>query len=234
MKVVLLNINSGGGKRIVAIRDFIDGHDPEVVVLTEWRDTAGGRSFNDWAIKRGMQCAALNDGATANGIFVASRDSFAVESRTPPGKTCAGVLMQIRFFQWTMLACYFPQLEAKASFFDAALRITSENQAIPFLLLGDLNTGNQIADRSPTGDKYSCAQLFDALTGQGRLVDLWRRTSGMEAREWTWLSRTRNGFRIDHAFVNDAYLRSRSLSCSYDHTSRSMGISDHSALIIEG
>jgi hypothetical protein len=74
MKVVSLNIRSGGGPRVAAIRDFIEDHDPDVVVLTEWRDTAGGRSLQAWATSRAMHCAVLNNGATANGNLVAARE----------------------------------------------------------------------------------------------------------------------------------------------------------------
>lgn len=233
MKVLSLNIRSGGGKRIASICRFIDGHAPDVVVLTEWRDTAGGRALEAWATGRALHCAMLNDGATANGILVAAHESFAMESRTPAGGTCAGVLMQTRFSRWAMLACYLPQMESKAPFFHAAQQVAADNPATPFLLVGDLNTGNQIADKSPRGTKYSCAPLFDALPSEGGLIDLWRRTNGMAAREWSWLSVPGNGFRIDHAFANDAYLRGRKVSCFYDHSTRSVGISDHSALVTE-
>jgi hypothetical protein len=37
---------------------------------------------------------------------------------------------------------------------------------------------------------------FDALTSKASLVDLWRRTNGTDAHEWTWLS-NQNRFRID-------------------------------------
>ncbi|WP_114392768.1 endonuclease/exonuclease/phosphatase family protein [Oleisolibacter albus] len=232
MKTVSFNIRAGGGQRIGAIRDFIEGHDPDVIILTEWRNTDGGRSLQARATSHGMHCATLNDGSTANGIFVAAREPFAAESRTPPGKTCAGALLQIRFTGRTMLACYFPQRDAKVPFFDAVLRVASENRSIPFLLVGDLNTGNQIADRSPAGGQYSCAPMFDALSTPGGLIDVWRQTQGADAREWTWLSRTGNGIRIDHAFANTAYLHGRTLSCTYDHTPRSLGFSDHSALVL--
>jgi exonuclease III len=231
-RVVALNIRAGGGKRIPAIRHFLQSHDPDVVVLTEWRDNRGGGVLREWAVSRGMECATLNDGATPNGTFLAARNAFSIESKTPPGAR-PGVLMQLRAAKWMMLACYFPQREAKAPFFDAALRISIAHQTVPFLLVGDLNTGNQVTDKGAAGAKYSCSCLFDALVGQAGLVDLWRRTNGRETREWTWLSPTGNGFRIDHAFGNDTFIQQTKPSCRYDHTTRMTGVSDHSALIIE-
>ena len=66
-----------------------------------------------------------------------------------------------------------------------------------------------------------------------RLVDLWRHTQGAGAREWTWLSHRRNGFRIDHAFANNTYLKRTRAVCRYDHAPRELGMTDHSAVIVD-
>jgi hypothetical protein len=99
--------------------------------------------------------------------------------------------------------------------------------------LGDLNTGNQLVDKSAGGARYFCAEGFDALTSEASLVDLWRRTNGMDAHEWTWLS-NQNGFRIDHAFGNQPFVHLVQPSCIYDHRPREEHITDHSALLITG
>jgi exonuclease III len=96
---------------------------------------------------------------------------------------------------------------------------------------GDLNTGNQVADRTPTGEKYACAERFDWLSEAGGLVDLWRRTNGAAAREWTWLT-SKNGFRLDHAFGNGPLVKRFDPSCQYDDAPRKIGFSDHSAVLV--
>jgi hypothetical protein len=40
-------------------------------------------------------------------------------------------------------------LWAKEPFFKRCLEVSAEDGATPFLLLGDLNTGNQITDKEP-------------------------------------------------------------------------------------
>jgi len=62
-------------------------------------------------------------------------------------------------------------------------------------------------------------------------LDLWRRTQGPHAREWTWMTKA-NGFRLDHAFGNSAFVAAFDPSCRYDHSPRENGFSDHSALLI--
>jgi hypothetical protein len=105
-----------------------------------------------------------------------------------------------------MLAAYFPQGHLKARYFKACSDIATGAGSRPFLLLGDLNTGNQRADRTPTGDKFICAQLFDGLSESHSLVDLWRRTHGADVRECSWMTNA-NGFRLDHAFGNPSLRR---------------------------
>jgi hypothetical protein len=69
-----------------------------------------------------------------------------------------------------------------------------EHQAAPFVVAGDLNTGNQLADRSEGAGKYYCSDHFDQLASAGGLLDLWRLTNGA-SREWTWHSTKATAFR---------------------------------------
>jgi exonuclease III len=229
--IISLNIRAGGGARTARLCSYLDSLDPDTVLLSEWRDNEGGRSLVSWAEGRGMSHAALTDGCTANGVFLASLDPFVTESATPAAQS-AGCLMLARFRCVTLLACYFPQLKAKAAFFDRCLELASQHQAAPFVLAGDLNTGNQLADRSEGAGKYHCSDHFDRLTSAGGLSDLWRLTNGA-SREWTWLSsQKKNGFRIDHAFGNDAFVTVAAPMCTYDHRARETGLTDHSAVVI--
>jgi len=73
-----------------------------------------------------MGGAALTDGRTGNGVFLASLDHFESESRTPTGQG-AGCLMLARFSCVTLLACYFPRLKAKAAFFGRCLELACQH-----------------------------------------------------------------------------------------------------------
>jgi exodeoxyribonuclease III len=228
--IVALNIRAGAGTHAARLCSYLDSLDPDTVLLTEWRDNASGRTFAGWAEGRGMGHAGLADGRTANGIFLASLDHFVTESATPAGQG-AGCLMLARFRCVTLLACYFPQLKAKAAFFGRCLELAYQHQATPFVLVGDLNTGNQIADRSERAGKYYCSDHFDRLTSAGGLLDLWRLTNGA-SREWTWHSTKGNGFRIDHAFGNGAFVAAAMPICTHDHGARETGLTDHSAVVV--
>jgi exodeoxyribonuclease III len=228
--IVALNIRSGGGTRAARLCSYLDSLDPDTVLMTEWRANESGRAFANWAEGRGMGYAALTDGGTANGVFLASSDPFAIESVTPSAQG-PGCLMLARFRHIALLACYFPQLNAKAAFFDRCVEVARQHETTPFILAGDLNTGNQLADRSKGAGKYSCSDHFDRLTSDGGLTDLWRLANGV-SREWTWHSTKGNGFRIDHAFGNEAFVTATTLICSYDHRARKSALTDHSAVVV--
>jgi hypothetical protein len=50
-----MNVQSGGGRRWSAILDFVDGHDPDVVVFAEWRRNVLPGSAEAWASGRDMK-----------------------------------------------------------------------------------------------------------------------------------------------------------------------------------
>ena len=224
MHLLCLNVQSGGGARWGRILDLVDKHRPDVAVFTEWRQAQAQGPAATWAESRGMHCDGACDGATKNGIFVASALPFKALSVTPKVET-AGTLLRLEFESWTILAAYFPQGDLKAPYFKACSDTARSVGNRPFLLLGDLNTGNQQADKTPKGKKYKCDRLFDELSESHGLIDLWRRTHGAEAREWSWMTRA-NGFRLDHAFGNPAFVRCFDPTCRYDHSNsaaRSIG-----------
>jgi hypothetical protein len=72
-----------------------------------------------------------------------------------PDRETAGTLLRVAFDGWTMVAAYFPQHEAKARYFRAWSDLATTVGAEPFVLVGDLNTGNQYADRK--SEQYDAA-----------------------------------------------------------------------------
>jgi exonuclease III len=230
MKVLSLNVRGGGGKRWGAILEFVDKHDPDIAVFTEWRRDAASVPLKAWASMRRLQWVGACDGATANGLAVAAKTSFDWVSVTPR-RDSVGTMLRAEMGGWTMLAAYFPQGTAKHPYFDVIRDLTQECIGRPLLTLGDLNTGNQVADKTPEGVKFACAERFDRLSSIEGLSDLWRLTNGVHAREWTWRT-SKNGFRIDHAFGNPEFVRQFRPLCRYDHTPREARFSDHSALLV--
>jgi exodeoxyribonuclease-3 len=232
MLIVSLNIRHGGGRRVRALLDWLISLAPSIIVLPEWRDDMSGEF-----IKRRLEAAdffvgtAVSPRSRSNGVLVATKIAFQSERITPSGSERGELLLAHVAPSFRLLAAYFPQNAAKAPFFRVCMAEAANSSTIPFILLGDLNTGHNDLDIEGSGTPFYCADLFDALRSKARLVDLWRAEHG-DRREWTWRSRI-NGFRIDHAFVNTAFVECfPSIQCLYDHHPRETGLTDHSALLV--
>ena len=72
VRIVCLNIRSGGGDRWSRLLDYFDAYDPDVVVMTEWRATTR-EATERWSASRGMHWCFANDGATSNGVCIAAK-----------------------------------------------------------------------------------------------------------------------------------------------------------------
>jgi endonuclease/exonuclease/phosphatase family metal-dependent hydrolase len=127
----------------------------------------------------------------------------------------------------------------KAEFWRWLLVEAERLKSRPAILVGDLNTGDQVLDRSG-GMRFREGDAFDAL-GRSGWRDAFREMSPA-VREYSWWSRV-NGFRLDHGFVSPAGVEI--LAASYV---REVGghilaapvrrpdrpaISDHAALVLE-
>jgi exonuclease III len=229
--VVALNIQHGGGKRTPELIEWLRIQNANIVVLSEWRDNPRGAAIAA-ALKSSGYDVHSQDGVISNGVLIAAKELFDAVAVTPPDAQI-GVLLKA---QWkgglTVIGAYFPlKPRAKMQFFGVCMEQARQHSDAPFLLVGDLNTGCNDVDLQAGATRFPRASDFVALDSGG-LIDQWRRQHGQAAREYTWRSR-QNGFRIDHAFGNEAFVsRYEPLQCDYDHSTRENKLSDHSALIL--
>jgi exodeoxyribonuclease-3 len=229
--IVALNILHGGGKRTSALIEWLQEQSADIVVLSEWRNNPNGLAI-EAALKSGGYHVLSQDRTVSNGVLIAARESFDAVAVTPPDAP-VGVLLKARWKGGlTVIGAYFPlEIRAKRRFFGVCTEHAMQHSNAPFLLVGDLNTGCNDADLEPGVTPFPCADAFVGLTESG-LIDQWRRQHGLTERQYTWRSR-QNGFRIDHAFGNDAFVsRYEPLQCDYDHSTRETKLSDHSALVL--
>jgi exodeoxyribonuclease-3 len=232
IRILTLNIRHGGGKRIALLADWIVAKSPNVVVLPEWRNNDSGQRIRKILTDNGLTTIAAARGKSRlNSVLLAAID-FTESWEVTPANTTAGDLILIEITKRVrILGCYFPQRQAKAPFFQQCIEVASKNRDAPFVMTGDFNTGRNDLDIEDTGTPFYCADRFEALGGVG-LIDLWRARHG-DRREWTWRSPA-NGFRIDHAFGNEAFIkRFPAFRCEIDHSPRLAGLTDHSAVVLE-
>ena len=188
MKILSLNIRHGGGMQSQALLDWTLGHAPDVVLFPEWRDNAGGLAMLEAFKASGLKTAtACRQGPKANGILVAARGSLDSRRVTPEDSEGGELLLADLSLGYRVLAAYFPQENRKKPFFHCCIEEASSAFEVPFLLIGDLNTGRNDLDIEGSGTPFHCADLFKALESQVGLTDLWRATPGhADLREWSW------------------------------------------------
>jgi exodeoxyribonuclease-3 len=231
MKIVSLNIRHGGGKRLPKILDWLAHAEADFILLCEWRFNPSGVAIERSLQSEGYLTSGYARGCNENGVLVASKQSHTASRITPTGAD-KGEMIKVKCGRTILICSYFPQKNAKKPFFEVAHEQLASSEG-PAMLLGDLNTGSNEIDLEEGAIRFFCAGEFMELQTRAGTQDLWRLCHGESAKEWSWHS-GKNGFRIDHALGNQSITTAfPNLSCWYDHSTRSEGISDHSALLID-
>jgi exonuclease III len=210
------------------VLDSLRGHEPDVVVLTEFRNNDTGLR-----IRQGLESLGLRHqsgsyaAASVNAVLVAARQRFA-EQTFDALRSDAHRCVLAQLAELSVFGLYFPNREAKAPLFKFLVGLAPPYIGGLSLLLGDFNTGRHYIDEA--GATFVCSEHFERLVEQG-WVDAWRHRHP-EAREYTWYSPRGNGFRSDHPFVSPPMLP-RIRRVAYSHREREARVSDHSVLVVD-
>jgi exodeoxyribonuclease III len=234
IRIVSINIRHGGGKRIAPLADWLVGKSPSAVVLPEWRNNTAGQYIRERLAENGLQSFTVVNNRTNkfNGLLLAAIDLAETRTMTPPDSPGGELLMAKINPGIQLLGCYFPGQNAKIPFFNHCIKEAQGCSDLPFVMIGDINTGRNDLDIEGNGLPFFCTDRFSALNTEAGLTDLWRARHGTR-QDWTWRSSV-NGFRIDHVFGNKAFIdRFPTYRCTIDHTPRLSGLTDHSAVVLE-
>lgn len=235
MKILEWNIRQGGS-RTQALAPAIMAHDPDVVVLCEYRektrDLLQELRFFGW-----VHAVTSSVTGTTNGVAIVSKLSlqpcaspfgeppfawWGVEARVSPDLTVIGVYAPLQHS-----AASSPAIQRQ--FWGMLHRIAEERRHERLLLIGDFNTG-AIGTDCPM--PVPCADAFQQLSAIG-WVDAFR-ACNLDANDFSFVHQengTVSRWRIDHAFVSPP-LANAVGRCWYSHTERERWASDHSMLLL--
>jgi len=218
MKLVTLNIQHGGGRRIAPIVEFLLQLNADLLVLTEYHldDKNLAKQLAGLGFEHQVSGSSL---LKENSVLIASKEPFEVLSASQ--RIVSVVLTDLMIF-----GVYFPQGDEKYPVYKKLKGQVKESE-YPALVLGDFNTGLHYIDEA--GKTFACVESFESLKDVG-LVDAWR-ARNPTTKEFSWFSGQGNGFRIDHAFCSES-LDHKVRSIGYIHTPREEKFSDHSALVL--
>lgn len=229
-QILSWNILQGGGKRMEGICTAIEAHQPDVIVLQEFRKNRTASYLLDLLNAMGLTHQHQTPApASANTVMIASRypieakpwtDSLAIEQAVWVSIQCDDSL------DIDVLAAHFPHKKKQIPYFSALLdhHLKHSEQAI---LIGDLNCGIPFDDSETR--TFDNTHLFQALLSEG-WTDSWRSRHESE-REFTWISPKGNGYRYDHCLSTHA-MDARIQDIRYLHEYREQGLSDHSPLLV--
>lgn len=211
------------------IIDSLKRHsDTTIFVLTEFRNNENAPKLQASLYEIGYihQYTATTD-TKKNSVLIVSREKF--EARTfPELEDHSQRVIKISNHHFSLYGCYFPGNDEKKYVFDFLLKEIKNNPTEKIVITGDINTGKHYIDE--TGATFYHSDYFDRLEKEN-LFDAWRHIH-KDKKEYSWFSRTNNGFRIDHFFVH-IDLIDKVKSCDYIHDYREQKITDHSMMALE-
>lgn len=231
LKLLSFNIRHGGGSRIDRIAEVISGHNPDVLVLPEFRNNPAGEKLRKWLQEFGHRHQAVppTEESKHNSVLLSARVPFQ-KLEFPSLAAEARRCVPVKIGSLTIFAFYFATMERKRPMFEFIKSLPKAFLKTESLLIGDLNTGCRYWDEGRMD--LSLVEEFGAVLGCG-WTDVWRqRNPGI--REWSWVEPWGRhvGYRLDHALVSPPLLP-RVRDVRYSHPERLAGVSDHSGLLLE-
>jgi exodeoxyribonuclease III len=229
MRLLAWNIRQGGGARLPAIAQAMTRHDPDVLVISEYRGGDSALRLREALERLGYRHATeLRPPPGKTGVLVASRRRFRACAPLDDALPEPYRLVTVDFAGFSLCGVYMPNLLAKVPYWEALIACLAKRAGEKVLAIGDFNTCRAYVDEPGAIDR--CAHFMDRVAEIG-FCDLWRQRYP-DGREFSWYSHRGNGFRIDHAFLSPALAR-RAGPIRYSHDERLSGLSDHSPLILE-
>jgi exodeoxyribonuclease-3 len=245
MRVLALNIRSGGNRTIVApVVARIMRHDPDAVVIAEFRDTPVGDVLRAALDRAGFNHQAATE-TRRNGVLIAATEPFEVQ-RNPFGLAddeYPNAILEANFPRLRLLGAYLPGQDRKRPHLRYLIAFAEYCNAngIDAMCIGDFNSGRNATDielnlrRATFADEFSTADLYEEL--ERHWTEAWAHLHPGEY-DFSWYPfrtdpdyTSRSGWRIDKAFVSRPLLP-RLRAAEYDHFFRLDRLTDHSAIVV--
>ena len=228
MKVTTWNIRHGGGNRINEIIKWIENHDTDYFVITEYRNNENGLLLSKALAECGYLFQLMPQiEKNKNTVMIASKHEFTgVYFHNELGDDYSRVI-KVEDDEIIIYGVYFPQKNEKKKIFEFLLNEMNQQADKTRIFIGDFNTGKPYIDEEKK--TFYCSEYIDAI--EKSHVDAWR-CINKDKREYSWYSNLGNGFRVDHVFINQSD-KNKIAQCFYLHEKRIDKTSDHSIMEVE-
>jgi exodeoxyribonuclease-3 len=241
LRLFTLNVSGPSIERASRILEYLSRLDPDVIVLTETRGAPGTRLLLEAFRSSGYTVIAPSDQLIGErGVAIIHRVRSVVVTHDVHTPDLAYRLLITQLGDQAPMAlvgAYVPsrdasaeKIERKRSFLNQMvdlLRTLSAHEDI--VLMGDFN----IVDRSHV-PRYSSFRSWEyealAAIRECGLVEAFSELYP-DSTAYSWYGRTGDGYRYDYGFVSRS-LVGRLHDCEYVDMPRTLGISDHSGLLM--
>jgi exodeoxyribonuclease III len=241
LSLLTFNIGNPSAERAGRQLDWLARRDEHVLVLTETKASAGCRLLADAFTAAGYAVIYPRPDPGEYGVMIVSRvtataDGFGDRVGYLPARAAAAVLPAptgpVR-----VIGLYVPSRDAspgktdrKKKWLAACQAALADTDAPATILLGDLNILEP--DHQPRYPFFAPFEydFYRALSGDHGLTDAFRALHPTTT-EHSWVGRTGDGYRYDHAFCSTR-LPGQITGCEYLHQPRHDRLSDHSALTL--
>ena len=175
MRLLVWNIQNGGGTRLPHIVEEIGAYDPDVVAVTEYR-AGPGVALRAALKERGLPyCETTNPSGNRDGIAVFSRAPIRLKPcQAPPESQFRWLDIDLPEYGFGIGVLHImaagssaksPCTVAKTRFWDTVLQAAEAWLPEPYLLVGDWNTGARRLDE--VGKTFICSAHFAKLSAMG-------------------------------------------------------------------
>ncbi len=241
ISLLTFNIGNPSPERAQRQLAWLADRDEQVLVLTETKASAGCKLLADAFASAGYTVCFPQPGPGEYGTMIVARVAATPDPFSNAigylAARAAAVVLPAPGGLLRVIGLYVPSRDASPekterkrrwlACCDTALDSTAGQ---PTVLLGDLNIlepGHK--PRYPFFAPFEY-DFYQALSGTHGLADAFRHLNPDDA-EYSWVGRTGDGYRYDHAFCSRE-LAGLVTSCQYVHQPRSGKLSDHSALTL--
>ena len=236
-RILFWNIMRGGGYREGKITDQIIAWQPDIVALAEFRGTPSSRSIAKRLFDAGYiyQLTTVPDEFPSwNALYLAARVPIApVSVLHAPEPAHRWLLVKATTEPAFHIGVVLIPLGGSWHLYTRALlNLVRDWQFGAGVIIGDTNCGLTGLDQDTTSSADAREKFIDPMDALN-----WRdifRVFHPEVDAPTWFSSTKNGFRLDRAYVSPE-LQPQVVSCQYVWAPpwQQKNLSDHAAILLD-
>ena len=223
IKILNWNIQSGGGSRIDRILSELTKDNPDVIVISEFKNNKKGDKIKKLLEQVEFKYIIHNedkDKTNVNSVLIASK--YEIKESNIPQFDKRHLFIPVQIKNINLIGVFCNNDNTTRECINHIIKFSEDIIKAQTIIIGDFNAG-------PRGSNPERYTGLTELVKKG-FVDCWRRIS-KKNYEWSYSLGNRKS-QPDHFFATPS-IENKIVDIKYDHEVRINGISDHSKMIGE-